>query len=140
MTYLFLHLIIHLLFLSPDWLTFYHMIISHINSLVFLFIFCFSLTKGQCSKRQTLLSVSAVHRPFYISIYISTLPTQHTTLTLYSGVYYPYQRICTKFQYFLSVICRDIPHFVDFIQSLGVTDFIRFSFSYFKNLNISGTR
>ena len=46
MTYLFLHLIIHLLFLSPDWLTFYHMIISHINSLVFLFIFCFSLTKG----------------------------------------------------------------------------------------------
>ena len=30
----------------------------------------FSLTKGQRSKRQTILSVLAVHRPFYISIYI----------------------------------------------------------------------
>ena len=39
----------------------------------------FSLTKGQCSKRLTILSVLAVHRPFYISICISTLPTQHTT-------------------------------------------------------------
>ena len=27
----------------------------------------------------TLLSISAVHQPFYISISISTLPTQHTT-------------------------------------------------------------
>ena len=40
---------------------------------------CFSLTKGQCSKRQTVLSALAVHQPFYISICISTLPTQHTT-------------------------------------------------------------
>ena len=40
---------------------------------------CFSLTKGQCSKRQTILSVLAVHRSFYISICISTLPTQNTT-------------------------------------------------------------
>ena len=80
MTYLFLHPIMHLLlFLSPDWLTFCHVIISHMNSLVSLFIFCFSLTKGQCSKRQTILSALAVHRPFYISICISTLPTQHTT-------------------------------------------------------------
>ena len=41
-----------LLFLSPDWLTFCHVIISliWIHS-VLLFIFCFSLTKGQCSKR-----------------------------------------------------------------------------------------
>ena len=48
MTCLFLHIIMHLLlFLSPDWLTFCHMIIylSYINSLSFLFIFCFSLTK-----------------------------------------------------------------------------------------------
>ena len=37
-----------------------------------------SLTKGQCSKHQTILSVLAVHRPFYILICISTLPTQHT--------------------------------------------------------------
>ena len=28
-----------------------HDYLSYINSLVFLFIFCFSLTKGQCSKR-----------------------------------------------------------------------------------------
>ena len=27
-------------------------------------------------------------------------------------------RTCAKFQHFLSVICRDIPHFVNFIQSL----------------------
>ena len=39
----------------------------------------YTLTKGQCSKRWTILSVLAVHRPFYISICISTLPTQHTT-------------------------------------------------------------
>ena len=45
----------------------------------FLFIFCFSLTKGQCSKCWTILSVLAVHRPFYISICISTLPMQHTS-------------------------------------------------------------
>ena len=36
-----------------------------------------SLTKGQRPKR--LQSISAVHGPFYISICISTLPTQHTT-------------------------------------------------------------
>ena len=45
-------IIMHLLlFLSPDWLTFCHVIISHINSLGSRFIFCFPLTKGQCSKR-----------------------------------------------------------------------------------------
>ena len=54
---------------------------SYINSPAFLFIFCFSLTKGQRSKRYTLLSVLAVHQPFYISICISTLPTQHTTFS-----------------------------------------------------------
>ena len=37
------------------------------------------VTKDQCSKRQTILSVLAVHRPFYISICISCLPKQHTT-------------------------------------------------------------
>ena len=38
-------------FLSPDWLTFCHVIISHVNSLGSLFIFCFSLTMlDQCSK------------------------------------------------------------------------------------------
>ena len=70
----------HLLFLSPDWLIFCDMIISllykftRVFFFVFLFILCFSLTKGQCSKRQTIL-----YRPFYISICVSTLPTQHTT-------------------------------------------------------------
>ena len=43
----------------------------------------FSLTKGQHSKRYTLLSVSAVHQPFHISICICTLPTQHTTSIVY---------------------------------------------------------
>ena len=50
-------------FLSHD----YHF---YINSLGFLFIFCLSLTKDQRSKRQTLLSVSAVHQPFYISTFL----------------------------------------------------------------------
>ena len=46
-----------------------HMIITLIiNWLGFLLTFCFSLTKGQRSKCQTLLSVSAVHQPFHISI------------------------------------------------------------------------
>ena len=55
--FLFLHLIVHyyafviVSILSPDWFIFCHMIISHINSPGFLFIFCFSLTKGQRSKR-----------------------------------------------------------------------------------------
>ena len=43
---------------------------------------CFSLTKGQCSKHQTILSVLAVHRPFHIYICISTLPTQHTKFNI----------------------------------------------------------
>ena len=44
MTYLFLHLIMHLLlFRSHDYL-------SYINSHRFLLIFCFSLTKGQRSE------------------------------------------------------------------------------------------
>ena len=41
----------------------------------------FSLTKDQRSKRYTILSVLAVHQPFYISICLSTLPTQHTTFS-----------------------------------------------------------
>ena len=50
--YILLCIITHLLlFLSPDWLIFCHMIMSRINSHGFLFIFCFSLTKGQRSKR-----------------------------------------------------------------------------------------
>ena len=65
----------HLLFLSPDWFIFCDMIISllykftRVFFFVFLFILCFSLTKGQCSKRQTIL-----YQPFYISICVSTLP------------------------------------------------------------------
>ena len=52
----------------------------YINSLNFLFIQCFSLTNGQRSKRQTLLSISAVHQPFYILISISTLTCISTFL------------------------------------------------------------
>ena len=43
------------------------------------YILRFCLTTGLRSKRQTLLSILAVHQPFYISICISTLPAQHTT-------------------------------------------------------------
>ena len=47
MTYPFLHLIMHLLlFLSPDWLTFCHMIIPHINSLGFFIYFLFLSDEG----------------------------------------------------------------------------------------------
>ena len=35
---------------------------------------------------ETLLSISAVHQPFYISICISTLPTQHTTFMCLAAV------------------------------------------------------
>ena len=47
----------------------FHTLRAH-NSLGFLFVFCFSLTKGQRSKRWTILSVLAVHQPCYISICI----------------------------------------------------------------------
>ena len=38
---------------SLTWLAYFlsHDYLSYINSLVFLFIFCFPLTEGQCSKR-----------------------------------------------------------------------------------------
>ena len=49
---------------------------------MYRFIKCISLTKGRRSKRQNILSVLTVHQPFYISICISTLPTQHTTFIL----------------------------------------------------------
>ena len=53
---------------------------------------CFSLTKGQHSKRYTILSVLAVHQPFYTSICISTLPTQRTTF--YSNSQLTKQCVC----------------------------------------------
>ena len=40
------------------------------------YILCFSLTKGLRSKCCTLLSIPAVHQPFYISICIWKLPTR----------------------------------------------------------------
>ena len=69
--------------LSPfDWCNLngltYECIRPSVQSYVMV-LYGFSLTKCQCSKRWTILSVSAVHRHFYISICISTLPTQHTT-------------------------------------------------------------
>ena len=60
----------------------------------------FSLKKGQCSKRQTILSVLAVHQPFYISICISTLPTQHTTFSILS-------RLVHLRHFLLTQECRD---------------------------------
>ena len=62
------------------WLAYFlsHDYLSYINSLGFLSIFCFSLTKGQiCSKRYTILSVLAVHRPFYILTYACMYFTLH---------------------------------------------------------------
>ena len=38
----------------------------------------------------SILSVLAVQRPFYISICISTLPTQHTTFIILLSVYHHY--------------------------------------------------
>ena len=47
-------------------------------------LFIFRFVSEHCLRStlrlfQTLLSILAVHQPFYISICISTLPTQHTT-------------------------------------------------------------
>ena len=92
MIYLFLHLIMHyyaFVIVSLTWLAYFlsHDYLSYINSLGFLFIFCFSLTKGQRSKRYTILSVLAVHRPFYISIIITCLPR----LVKHANVHYSWQ-------------------------------------------------
>ena len=94
MTYLFLHLIMHsLLFLSPDWFTF-----CHVPSLLYKF----TRGKGQCSKRQTILSVLAVHRPFYISIgiYIVHLHTVQALFTV------PHSRSHTLLEIFLGAIAE----------------------------------
>ena len=40
------------------------------------------MNSKEAKEAYTLLSVLAVHRPFYISICISTLPTQHTTFKI----------------------------------------------------------
>ena len=40
------------------------------------------MNSKEAKEAYTLLSGLAVHRPFYISICISTLPTQHTTFKI----------------------------------------------------------
>ena len=78
-----LSIIMHLpLFLSSVWPIFCRVIFSHINSLAFsLFFFLWRRAYTLETFASTKLSVSAVHQPFYISICIWTLPTQHTTFT-----------------------------------------------------------
>ena len=41
--------------------------------------YCSTVVKKRQAVSGTILSVLAVHRPYYISICISTLPTHHTT-------------------------------------------------------------
>ena len=78
-----LHPIMHLLlFLSPDWLTFCHVIISYKFTRFFIY-FLFLSDEG--------------HRPFYISICISTLPTQHTTFISVIIYIYIYMKFLMKF-------------------------------------------
>ena len=50
----------------------------------------------------TILSVSAVHRPFYISICISTLPTQHTT---FISIFY---QVTFRRQHRVSVVINEL--------------------------------
>ena len=84
MTYLFLHPIMHLLlFLSPDWLTFCHVIISHINSLGFLFIFCFSDEGPMLETLDHTIRIGSTPTFLYFDC-ISTLPTKHTTFMIES--------------------------------------------------------
>ena len=82
--YALLCIIMHLLlFLSPDWLIFCHMIISLSYKFTRFFIyFPFLSAEGptfETGQRSLDLSVSAAHchQPFHISICISTLPRQH---------------------------------------------------------------
>ena len=57
-------------------------------------------------------SQAAAIRPIFVNRAQLRYCAQHT---VHSGVYYPHWRTCAKFQHFLSVIFRDIPHFVNFI-------------------------
>ena len=69
-----------LLFLSLDYL-------SYINSLGF-FIYFLSDEGPMLETLGYTISVLAVHRPFYISIFISTLPTQYTMfISLFNFVF-----------------------------------------------------
>ena len=129
MTYLFLHLILcicywfsHLIgLLSATWL-------SHVSSLGFLFIFCFSLTKGQCSKRWTILSVLAVHRPFSICfftvvmVYIYTIRCFFTVVTVYTYTVRCFFTVVTVYTYTYDVSLRlsryiSIPYDVSLLLS-----------------------
>ena len=58
------------------------------------FCSCFSLTKGQRSKRYTLLSVLAVRQPFYISICISILCLR-ITLRLFTVLFFYEVLMCS---------------------------------------------
>ena len=83
MTYLFLHLIMHyyaFVIVSLTWLAYFlsHDYFSYKFTRFFIY-FLFLSDEGPALETLDLLSVLAAHRPFYISICISTLPTQHTT-------------------------------------------------------------
>ena len=71
-----------LLFLLSGWLIFGHIIISELSNISLLgslFTLCFSLTKGHARNvRLRFLFIGSLPT-FYISIFISTLPTQHIT-------------------------------------------------------------
>ena len=78
MTYLFLHPIMHLLlFLSPDWLTFCHVIISYKFTRFFIYFLFLSDERPMLETLDHTIRIGST-RPFCISICISTLPTQHT--------------------------------------------------------------
>ena len=73
-----------LVIVSLTWLAYIlsHDYLSYINSLGLLFIFCFSLTEGQRSKRWTLLSVSAVRQPFCFDLNLMFLTERQKVICL----------------------------------------------------------
>ena len=89
-----------LLFLSPEWLYIFlsHDYFSYIISLVFyLIIFCFSVTKGQASKRSTLYYPYRQYNNLFIFRFVSLLCLpQHTTFKVLLPLYIYHEKIVLK--------------------------------------------
>ena len=115
MTYLLLHLIMHLLlFLSPDYL-------SHINSLGFLFIFCFSLN----ARNVRLYYPYWQYRPTFLYFDLldfSTIRIDSTTTFLYFDLYLntAYKHAC-RFSLILLKLCCYLRQEVIFSPLFGLS-------------------
>ena len=101
--YIYIYTCIYTYYIYTYIYTYY--IIIYLCIFIYIYIYIvhgFSLTKGQCLKRQNILSVLAVHRPFYISI-LSPLCLRSTLRLIQYTCMYIYSSTCIY--YFVYSTC-----------------------------------